>query len=105
MENVLHKVDCYMELVLAKDSDLWEDMVANGYDDIGDYYTLATDEDGMDSVYADSIDIDFVARTKVVSMIGSRDGDCRCYDKEWLVLVDKQGKVWMDAEDFEEVFC
>lgn len=24
MENVLHKVDCYMELVLAKDSDLWE---------------------------------------------------------------------------------
>lgn len=105
MENVLHKVSCYMMLVLCKDSDVWEDMVRSGYDEQADCYTLATAEDGMDNVYADSIEIDFVARTKVISMIGSRDGDCRCYDKEWIVMVDKQGKVWMDADDFEEVFC
>ena len=105
MENVLSKVSCYMLLVLCKDSDIWEDMLENGYGDLGDCYTLATDEDGCDNVYADDIKIKFVARTKVISMIGSRDGDCRCYDKEWLVMVDKDGKVWMDADDFEEVFC
>ena len=101
--NTLHKVDCYMQLVLAKDSDIWEDMEANGYGDLGDSYTVAVAEDGYDNVYVDSIDLDFVAKTDVVSMIGGYE--VRCYNNERTVLVDKQGKVWINADDFEEYFC
>lgn len=30
MANELREVDCFIQLVLAKDSDIWEDMCNNG---------------------------------------------------------------------------
>ena len=102
--NALHKVNGYMQLVLAKDSDIWEDMCATGYSDLSDHYTLAVEEESYENVYAEHINIDYVAKTKVVALIGSRGCDCRCHSDERTVYVAKDKTVWMLDTDFEEYF-
>jgi len=101
----LTKIECYMQLIKAKDSGLWQEMCENGYEDLGELYTLADNEDGTDNVYADSIEVDYVATTEIVSVIGERFGGCRCYDNEATVFMAKDGTVWIDEAMFEELFC
>jgi hypothetical protein len=89
--NTLTRVEKYVQLVLAKDSDLWEDMCYNGYEALGDYYTLGDDDTER------CIEIDYVAKTNLVSMIG-REG--RCYTVEArTVFVAKDGTVWLNSDD------
>lgn len=101
MQNVLSKVNCFIQLVPVEDSAVWEDLVDSGYEDLAGCYTLAGEED---NVYIESLELDFVAKTRIVSTIG-RDGGCSAYDQERTVLVAKDGTVWIAEEDFDEYFC
>ena len=94
--NTLSKVEKYVQLVLAKDSSLWEDMCDNGYEALGDYYTLGDDETER------CIEIDYVAKTNLVTMIGR---ESRCYTEARTVFVAKDGTVWLNNDDIVDCFC
>ena len=98
MNNTLCKIENYTQLVQAKHSDLWEDMCANGYAELGECYTLLGD--GSDS-NEQCIEIDYLATTTIVNMGGS---DARCHTDERVVCVAKDGTVWINSDDLEEYF-
>lgn len=94
--NTLTKVEKYMQLVLAKDSEIWEDMCANGYVELGDCYTLGDDDNEK------CIELDYVAKTKIVTLVGREP---RCHVDVGVVYVAKDGTVWVNSDDFDEYFC
>ena len=94
--NTLVKVEKFVQLVLAKDSELWEDMCDNGYEEFGDHYTLASDETEQ------CIELDYVAKTNLVTMIGR---ESRCYTEARTVFVAKDGTVWLNSDDIVDCFC
>ena len=94
--NTLAKVEKYMQLVLVKDSEIWEDMCANGYAELGDCYTLGDDDNEK------CIELDYVAKTKIVTLVGREN---RCHVVVGVVYVAKDGTVWFNSDDFEEYFC
>ena len=94
--NTLTKVEKYVQLVLAKDSDLWEEMCDNGYEEFGDHYTIASDETEQ------CIELDYVAKTNLVTMIGREPS---CYTEGCIVFVAKDGTVWLNSDDIVDCFC
>ena len=101
---MLNRVNCFYKLTPACYSDVWDELVENGYEDLDEHYTIATDADG-EMVTADNIDVDFIATTDIVSTVGGRGGEVRAFTKTITVFVDKADGVWFNADDFEEYFC
>lgn len=91
----------FCKLTAARDSLIWEDLVENGYEDLGDHLTLAGEGDEV----VNSIDLASVMMADIVTIIGRGDGMCSAYDKRLVVFVDKQGTAWFNAADFDEYFC
>jgi hypothetical protein len=94
----------YVKLVKCNVSSIWEDMCSCNYNELGESYTVATDED-EEMVYADDVVVDKVVEASVVTMIGSAGGEVRCFEETHKVLLDKDGNVFILEDDFEEYFC
>ena len=94
--NTLTRVEKYVQLVLAKDSELWEEMCDNGYEEFGDHYTL------LDGDTEQCIEVDYVAKTNLVTMSGR---EYRCYTEGRTVFVAKDGTVWLNSDDIVDCFC
>jgi len=98
----------YMQLILARDSNVAEDLRDYDGDDtrlLDCYVTAGCNDDTYEDVYADAEELD-IAETKTVQTAFVYGGyETRCYSNTIQVVVDKQGKVWMDADLYDEVFC
>lgn len=99
----------YIKLVKARNSNLANDIIDYDGEDtvLLDSYVTATDEEGYEEVYADITELDIAGNTvvEVVLVMGSGDGDTRCYCNEVEVVVDNDGNIWMHESKYEEVFC
>lgn len=89
----------FCRLELANTSNIWADLVDNGYDDLGEHYTPAGEGDEV----VNSIDLDYIAMADVVAT-RCRGGMVSAYETQVVVFVDKQGGVWFNAADFDEYF-
>jgi hypothetical protein len=96
----------FLKLVVARDSDLREDIADYDGDNTSllDCYVLATDADSFDYVYADNLGKVELVRVETVTVIGG-DYEVRCYTNEVTAYLDEQGQLWLDAEMHDDVFC
>jgi len=95
-----------MQLILARDSNVAEDLRDYDGDDthlLNCYVTAGCNDDTYEDVYADALDIAETKTVQTVFVYG--DYETRCYSKNVQAVVDKEGKVWIDAELYDEVFC
>jgi hypothetical protein len=95
----------FYKLVQVKDSDLREDVECYDGEDTAllEHYVLATD--GYDYVLATDLGTITLERVNTLTVVGSGDGEVRCYENEVTAYKDAKGDLWMDAELHDEVFC
>ena len=94
----------FLKLVVARDSELREDIEAYDGDntELLDCYVIATDDN--EYVYAKELGNVELIRINTVSVIGS-DYEVRCYTNEITAYKDADGSIWMDEQLHDEVFC
>lgn len=104
--NAVNLGTSFMKLVLARDSNLRDDIAGYDGDDTNllNYYVLATDADGYEYVYADKLGTTEIVRVNTIAVHGGDNG-VRCYAKTVTAYKDAQGELWLDAEMHDEVFC
>lgn len=95
----------FYKLAKVRDTELREDVADYDGEDtrLMDSYTLDTDCD--DYIYSEQLGAVEIVRVAAVAVIGESWGGVRCYDREIVAYKDTQGRVWMDAELHDEVFC
>ena len=109
MFNTLNLNRSYIQLCVARDSDIAEDVVA--YDGEGthllNYYTLATDASGETirvtvEQIADKVDS---IEVEDIIAVHSNSFETRCYARQAQVLILEDASVWLDAELEVALFC
>jgi len=109
MLNTLNLNRSYIQLCVARDSDIADDIVAYDGEDthLLNYYTLATDASGeVVRVTVEQI-ADKVDSIEVEDIIAvhSNSFETRCYARQAQVLILEDASVWLDAELETAIFC
>jgi len=109
MINTLNLNKSYLQLCVARDSDIAEDIKAYAGEDthLLNYYTLATDASGeVVRVTVEQLadKVDSIEVEDIIAVHGSTF-EIRCYARQAQVLVLEDASVWLDAELETAVFC
>lgn len=96
----------FIKLVKARETELKEEIA--GYDgedsDLLDAYVVHGDDSDGDFVYKENLGKVEIVEVKTVMVMGGPDG-CRCFDQEIIAFKDEAGDIWMNEEQYEDVFC
>jgi hypothetical protein len=110
MFNVLEIGKEYIRLIKAKHTDLVEDIVKYDGADSGLLECYVTDcDDNGGNTYANASElveqVEGIEIVDTVLVMGSAQGDTRCYSNSVQALVCEDGTLWMDVAYFDLVFA
>lgn len=100
MQAQLIRIDSYTKLIPVKDSNVWEDFVASGNEDLEHYFVF--DDEDSDYIISNEVDIDYLATTNFASYYGGGNGIAVC-ELQVQVVVAKDGTVWVTDHEFDRI--
>jgi hypothetical protein len=97
----------FLRLAYLKDTELHEDAAEEGITTYDMHYTLADEgevQDGAIAATAEQLGPVTVLNVATVTCMGDAQGQ-RWYTGRACVLQDAQGRVWIDEQLHDDVFC
>ena len=89
----------YLKLCVASDSTIAQELEEDGYGDLLQHYTMATDASDS-SIYEEFTHKGETVQADIVALVGGR-----AYTETAQVVLRDNGSVWVDAEQEQELFC